>query len=193
MQGLPKLMVPLLLALALAGRAKSQIVHRGDCTVDAELLTLPKCALQSKQGQLYIFKEYLPLFFATGRDRLASTFLPDSGWAYLDRQGLIVVQNVANFDNGPSPFHHGLVRVNRKGKWGLANSKGRLIVPLTYDGMFEFEEEAHRGWLACTGCRTVSDREHGWFEGGDWYWLDRRGRITGRAENPAKPDQSGAE
>ncbi|MGA2048379.1 MAG: hypothetical protein ABSG96_11840 [Terracidiphilus sp.] len=190
MSGLRKLLLPILLGCAFAGFAQCQVVHRGDCAVDAEVLLLPKCALETRDGDLYIYKEFLPLFFSSAKDRLASTFLPEFLWAYLDRRGLIVVRNVANFDNGPSPFHHGLVRVNREGKWGLADSKGFFVVPLIYDGMLEYEE-THRGWRACIGCRSVSDGEHSWFEGGDWYWLDQRGKVAGKAENPMKPGDAG--
>jgi hypothetical protein len=186
MPGLPKLLLPILFGVVFAGFAQSQVVRRGDCVVDAEVLLLPKCALETRDGHLYIFKEFLPLLFSTGKGRLASAALPEDGWAYFDRRGLIVVRNVANFDNGPSPFHHGLVRVNREGKWGLADSNGPFVVPLMYDGMLEYEEP-NRGWKVCTGCRSVSAGEYGWFEGGDWYWLDRHGKVAGKAENPMKP------
>jgi len=146
-----------------SGFAQSQVAHRGDCVVDPEVFLLPKCALETRDGHLYIFQEFLPLLFSS-------------------RKG--------NFDNGPSPFHHGLVRVNRAGKWGLADSKGLLVVPLIYDGMLEYDEP-NRGWTACRGCRSVSDGEHSWFEGGDWYRLDRRGTVAGKAENPMKPGGAG--
>ena len=171
------------LGLVFAGSVSGQVVHRGECTVDAELLTLPKCALESREGRLYLFRDFLPLFFSSGKGRFGSAFLAEDGWAYFDRRDLIVVQNVANFDNGPSPFHHGLVRVNRNGKWGLADSRGLLVVPLIYDGMLEYEEP-NRGWKVCAGCHTVSGGEYHWFEGGDWFWLDRHGKVSGKAENP---------
>jgi hypothetical protein len=186
MSGFPKLILPILLGLSFAGPAESQVVHRGNCVVDAEILLLPECALEARDGHLYVLKEYLPLFFSSGTDRLASAGLPEGGWAYFNRHGMIVIQHVASFDNGPSPFHHGLVRVNSKGKWGLADSNGEFVVPLTYDGMFEYEE-SNKGWRVCTGCRTVSDGEHSWFEGGDWCWLDRKGKVAGKAEDPMAP------
>jgi hypothetical protein len=173
-----------------SGFAQSQVAHRGDCVVDPEVFLLPKCALETRDGHLYIFQEFLPLLFSSRKGRFASVALPEDGWAYVDRRGLIVVRDVANFDNGPSPFHHGLVRVNRAGKWGLADSKGLLVVPLIYDGMLEYDEP-NRGWTACRGCRSVSDGEHSWFEGGDWYRLDRRGTVAGKAENPMKPGGAG--
>jgi hypothetical protein len=190
MPGLSKLVLPTLLGFVFAGLAQSQVVHRGECVVDKEILRLPQCALETKDGHVYVFREFLPLFFSSGKDRLASAVLPEGGWAYLDRRGLIVVQDVANFDNGPSPFHHGLVRMNSKGKWGLADSNGLLVVPLRYDGMLEYEE-FKKSWRACTGCREVFDGEHNWFEGGDWYRLDRHGKVAGKAENPWTPKRPG--
>jgi WG containing repeat len=191
MSGFPRLILPIFIGLSFVGQAESQVVHRGDCKVDAEILMLlPECALETRDGHLYVFKEFLPLFFSSGKARLASAVLPEGGWAYFNRRGTIVVQNVANFDNGPSPFHHGLVRVSSKGKWGLADSNGLFVVPLTYDGMFEYDE-SKMGWTACTGCRKVSDGEHSWFEDGDWYWLDRHGKVAGKAENPMTPKRPG--
>jgi hypothetical protein len=55
--------------------------------------------------------------------------------------------------------------------------------------MLEYEEP-NKGWRACAGCRNVSDGEHGWFEGGEWYWLDTRGRVAGKAQDPRAPDKS---
>jgi hypothetical protein len=166
--------------------AHSQVVSYQGCVVDADILALPQCAMESRDGHLYVAKPYLRLLFSGEKARLVGRVIPGGGWAYFNRRGMIVVQNVANFDNGPSPFHHGLVRVNSKGKWGLADLNGLLVVPLTYDGMFEYEEP-NRGWKVCAGCRLVSQGEYGWFEGGDWYWLDRHGKVAGKAENPMTP------
>jgi hypothetical protein len=176
----------ILLTLPFAGLAQGQVIHHGDCVVDAETFALPKCALENRNGHLYVSRPYLPLFFSSTKDRLAATYLPSSGWAYLNRNGLIVVQHVANFDNGASPFHHGLVRVVDKGKWGLADSRGSMIVPPKYDGMYEFDQETDKGWLVCVGCHEVSDGEYHRFEGGDWYWLDRQGQVKGKAEEPPR-------
>jgi hypothetical protein len=129
------------------------------------------------------------LFFPSGKARLASVVLPGGGWAYFNRRGLIVVQDVATFDNGASSFHNGLVRVVRNKKWGLANAQGLFVVPLKYDGMLEYEE-SNKGWKVCMDCREVSDGEHSWFEGGEWYWLDRRGKVAGKAGDPRIPDKA---
>ena len=82
-----KLVLPTLLGFVFAGLAQSQVVHRGECVVDKEILRLPQCALETKDGHVYVFREFLPLFFSSGKDRLASAVLPEGGWAYLDRRG----------------------------------------------------------------------------------------------------------
>jgi hypothetical protein len=163
------------------GMVQSQVVHSPNCTVDAEIWRLPRCALVTRGGHLYISHQYLKLFFTTSKEQLASRQLPGHGWAYFDRNGLILVQDVAPMDNAASDFHAGLVRVVRNGKWGLADKRGTLITPLYYDGMYEYDP-AHRGWKVCKLCHVVTRGEHSWFEGGNWFWLNRQGRVAGRAE-----------
>jgi len=183
----------LTLALTLAfsaGWAHAQIIRNGDCTVDSALLQLPTCALETHNGRLYVSKAYLSLFFPSigtslkmdTPGSLASTLLPEGDWAYLNRTGLIVVRNVAMMDNGANDFHHGLVRVTKNNKWGLADIRGQMIVPLTYDGMLDYQADA--GWLACTGCKYVKQSEYGYFQGGDWVRLDRHGKVRSSAEPP---------
>jgi hypothetical protein len=186
----------LTLALTFAfsiGWAHAQTIRRGDCVVDSELWTLPACAIETHNDGLYVSKVYLPLFFAstgtamqTGTSRnLAWTQMPAGGWAYFNRRGLVVVQNVATMDNGPSEFHHGLVRIIKRGKWGLSNPQGRLIVPLKYDGISDYEEG--KGWLACSGCHTEAEEggEYHFFKGGNWVWLDSHGKVSGTASFPS--------
>jgi len=161
-----------------------QVVRYKDCFVDAEIWSLPKCALEERDGHQYVSKRYLPLFSFSNPQNLAWTNLPGAGWAYFNRQGLILVQNVAQWDNGPSPFHQGLVRIVSKGKWGLAKIDGTVAVPLKYDGILEPDEHDDR-WKACMGCQTIPDGEYSKFEGGDWFWLNRTGRQIGKAEDVA--------
>jgi hypothetical protein len=183
------LLLHLTLAL-LTGSAHARVIRNNDCTVDSELLQLPTCALETHNGRLYVSKAYLPLFFSSAgttlkmgtRGNLASTLLPEGDWAYLNRTGLIVVRNVAMMDNGANEFHHGLVRVTKDSKWGLADSQGRTIVALTYDGMLDYE--ADTGWLACTGCKYVKQGEYGYFQGGNWVRLDRSGKVRSPVEPP---------
>jgi hypothetical protein len=166
----------------------------GGCQVDFELIQLPPCAVETENGQMRILKEFAE-FVLTHRQvgvaacpvtvnghRLAWANLPDGGWAYFDRAGLVVVPNVAMMDNGASPFHFGLVRVTTKGKWGLSNSEGKLVVPLTYDGILEFEPG--HGWRACAGCAIKADGEYSFLTGGRWFWLNKIGQVSGDAPDP---------
>jgi hypothetical protein len=173
----------ILLTLSIPGRVDGQVVRHGDCVVDAEIFELPPCAIKSKAGNLYLSKRYLRLFFSSDKDSLEARMIPQEGWAYFNRRGLFVVRHVANFDNCADSFHSGLVRVVSAGKWGLVNSVGAVVVPLEYDGILDPDEGDSR-WSACKGCRTVSDGEHSWFEGGNWCWLNQSGQVGGKMAGP---------
>ncbi|WP_158879676.1 WG repeat-containing protein [Rhodanobacter sp. L36] len=153
--------------------AIAQGAPRKACAVDADLPSVPACALEIRHGQQRVIATYLPPLLASTRHHLIAAFLP-TGWSYINRHGLVVVTHVAVMDNGANDFHYGLVRVTRDGKWGLADTHGRLVVPLKYDGMLDYQSD--KGWEVCTGCRAVPDGEHGWFEGGAWQSLDQNGR-----------------
>jgi len=172
----------------LTAPAYSQIVHHGDCEVDAEILVLPKCALEIKSGRLYVSHRYVWLYFQSSDSPLAPIHLPDdSGWGYINRQGRVLVKHVAAFDNGASDFHRGLVRIAFQNKWGLARADGSTAVPLKYDGMLEYQDG--KGWKACVGCHLAffPDQENSWFEGGEWFWLDDQGNVKSKAEEDRSP------
>ena len=177
-----------ILSLLGSAYARGDVVSHGGCVVDSEIWALPQCALEMKGGRLYVANRYLRLYFPR-KEPLAWALLPDGersrggGWAYFDRKGRIVVQNVATMDNGPNDFHHGLVRVVHKGKWGLANLHGAIVVPLKYDGMLDFDEHSKR-WVVCSDCHDVTSGEYHWFEAGEWFWLDQHGRFGGRCPPP---------
>ncbi|HTJ30553.1 MAG TPA: WG repeat-containing protein [Acidobacteriaceae bacterium] len=178
-----QLSLAVLILVLLIRSIPAQVIRSGNCTVDYELLQLPACALETHNGKLYLSKPYLQLFFSpTGKSlatgtpgNLASTYLPDEGWAYLDHTGLVVVRNVAVMDNGANAFHYELVRITRSGKWGLADIHGKIVVPFTYDGMLDYQKG--QGWPACTGCSYVHQGEYGYFRGGKWVALTRQGKA----------------
>jgi len=147
------------------------------CVVDLELLVLPRCALETRGDQLYVASRFVRRLFNDPHQKMAATGAEGEGWIYIDRTGRVLVRNVATMDNGADSFHGGLVRVTRDGKWGLATARGRLAVPMEFDGMLD-PHEGERRWAACKGCRTAGDGEHGWFEGGTWYWIDRKGSVV---------------
>jgi hypothetical protein len=163
------------LAATLAGPARAE----GACVVDRELLVLPRCALKTRGGQSYVAQPFVRRLFGKTGEKMAAAGTEGEGWIYFDRTGRVLVRNVAMMDNGADGFHHGLVRVTRDGKWGLATTRGRLAVPMEFDGILD-PVESDRRWAACKGCRTAGDGEHNWFEGGTWYWIDPQGKVTPR-------------
>jgi hypothetical protein len=172
-----------------------QVIQYGNCAIDFEVVELPECALTTIKGRLYIPKGFADDVFSGKLDgvvanpinvsgkRLASTMIPHGGWAYFDRTGLVVVQNVSTFDNGADAFHHGLVSVRKGDKWGLADSTGRFVVPIRYDGLRY--DEANFTWLACSGCRIEIGGEHSWFTGGNWVRINASGRVIGSVPDPS--------
>ena len=191
MRILTKRFVGVLLLLAASSSLKSQIVQVGNCTVDLELMNLPPCAVETRNGQVFILKELAEILFTRPSiaarqvkldgQSLACVFVPGTGWSYINRNGHVIVKHVAFLDNGGSPFHHGLVRINLDKKWGLANATGRLVVPLEFDGILEFNSGR---WLACKRCKIQRIGEYSIFTGGSWFAIDQRGRVVGKAQEP---------
>jgi hypothetical protein len=163
-------------------RVASQEVPTESCKPDPELIAVPPCAIQHVDGKTRIIESHLTKR-SFNKYGLAPAWV-EGGWTYVDRQGWVVIPNVAVMDNGANDFHHGLVRVASGGKWGLADSHGKLIVPLKYDGGLDYEPG--KGWLVCSGCRAVTKNEHSWFEGGQWLRLNARGNVIGSAQNPTQ-------
>jgi hypothetical protein len=172
-----------LLALGLAAPVFAQSAPAPGCVVDPEIIALPACAFAQEHGRLRVGAAH-GAALAFNRHGLAAAHLTGVGWTYVDRHGWVVVRDVAVFDNGASGFHHGLVRVTRGGKWGLADTRGRLAVPMRYNGMLEYDPRT--GWAACEGCRVEKDQggEHSWFAGGRWLRLNARGKRVGPMQAP---------
>ena len=147
-----------MLALLFYRPVFGQVLQSAGCSVDVEILRLPSCAVVTKGDHLYVTSVFVRPLLKELRPTLASRALPDWGWAYFDRTGLVRVTDVAPFDNGASYFHSGLVRVLRDGKYGLASDRGVLATSL-YDGMNEFDRD-HQGWRACNSCRLVTHGEY---------------------------------
>jgi len=177
-----------------ASKGIGQVVHYGNCPIDLERAELPECAISTVNGHLYVKKRFAGDVFS-GRvsgiaanpisvsgKRLASTMIPNDGWAYFDRTGLVVVQHISTFDSGADVFHYGLVSVNKGSKWGLADSTGRFIVPMRYDRLRY--DDANSTWLACTGCQIEVAGEHSWFTGGSWVRINVRGKVTSSVSDP---------
>jgi hypothetical protein len=184
------LVLALVLCLAAPAFAQNAAAHAGApnkpsrkaaCPIDREeeQIALPPCAVFSQGGRLRVIASHVAVL-EFNEYGLAPIVVPGAGgWSYVNRRGWVIVQNVAMMDNGANDFHHGLVRVRRDDKWGLADTKGKLVVPLRYDGMFDYAPKV--GWVACSGCRKAQDKwgEHHWFEGGQWLRLNARGKVIG--------------
>jgi len=103
---------------------------------------------------------------------LAVAVDPDTGWAYIDRQGRVVIQpNVV--DNGPDPFVEGLARFRKKGKMGFFNPRGQVVIEPGVDFARPFCEGRA---AVCRGCRLVPEGEYTVVRGGQWGFLDPFGR-----------------
>jgi hypothetical protein len=154
---------------SLFGQSKPQ------CTVGDEDVpwSFPACALTTQHGEQYVSPKYLKgsEFNAYG---LTWVHLVPGGNVYVNRKGRIVVHDVSTMDNGADFFHRGLVRLERGGKYGFADSKGRIIVPIRYEGASNSEED---GPQVCVGCRTELIGEHGEFKRGQWFNVDARGLL----------------
>jgi hypothetical protein len=188
-----KVLFGLSIGIAVSAPLQGQIIQAGSCQVDTELIELPSCAVETRNGQPYVIKGLLKTFFSQGTISvrpvriglryLASGYTRELGWFYFNRNGRIIVRDVLGFDNGVGPFNHGLVIVSRSQKAGLANVNGKLVVPLEFDQILYFEEEDR--WLACKGCKTERAGDYGVFlPGGEWYAIDRHGKLVGAVENP---------
>ena len=120
-------LVILLAASIYQYRATAQDVHDENCAPDPELIAVPPCAIQHIGGQTRIIQSHLTTR-SLNKYGLAPAWI-EGGWTYVDRRGLVVVENVAIMDNWANEFHHGLVRVTHNDKWGLADTHGKQVVP----------------------------------------------------------------
>ena len=193
MRVLTRVLFGLSMGIAVSAPLQGQIMQAGSCQVDTELIELPSCAVETRNGQPYVIKGLLKTFFSQGtisvravrigRRHLASGYTRELGWFYFNRGGQVIVWDVVGFDNGVGPFHHGLVIVSRSQKAGLADVNGKLVVPLEFDQILYFEDEDR--WLACKGCKTEQAGEHAIIlPGGEWYAIDRHGKLVGSVESP---------
>lgn len=156
-------------------------LSKPQCTVGDEDVpsSFPICALTKAHGEQYIPPKYLKdcEFNAYG---LTWIRIVPGGYVYVDRKGRIVVHDVSMMDNGADWFHRGVVRLERGGKYGFADSTGRVIVPILYDGASNTDQDGPR---VCVGCRVERVGEYGVFKGGQWFKVDARGRIR-KATSP---------
>ena len=145
--------------------------------------TFKQCAATGPDGRPRLKRSYLARL-RYDRDGLASVMLFNGTdtrkyqWYYV-RRGVIPVP-VESMDNGPDYFEDGLARSRVGGKIGYIDRKLNLVIPATYDGAYPFRDGVA---VVCTACTYVSDPtategERGWYRGGQWGRIDRRGRVV---------------
>lgn len=112
-------------------------------------------------------------------------------WMYVNRRGRVVISGVPSFDNWADEFSGGLVRTVVDGKYGFANRQGRIVIKPAYDWASPFD---HGSAHACNHCREMCAMPGGAVElqsvpggcdhrimvGGEWFKIDKKGRIVAR-------------
>jgi hypothetical protein len=139
---------------------------------------MPACVIQHRGDALYIPKKYW-MYPKFNRYGLAGFIIMDFGRVYVNHTGKVVIRDVANYDNGVDEFHHGLVRIERDGKYGFADPKGRVVLAAQYICAMNYEGVAGDfGPSVYVGGIVVSHGEHSWCEGGKWFKTDLQGKLT---------------
>ena len=145
--------------------------------------TFKQCAATGPDGRPRLKRSYLARL-RYDRDGLASVMLFNATdtrkyqWYYV-RRGVIPVP-VESMDNGPDYFEDGLARARVGDKVGYIDRKLNLVIPATYDGAYPFRDGVA---VVCTACTyfsdpTATEGERGWYRGGQWGRIDRRGRVV---------------
>jgi WG containing repeat len=144
---------------------------------DFERGEVPYCVRENSTGQLSIASQYLSELTFDGHG-LAAVLSHEKGWMYVNRKGKVLISGVMRMENGPDPFHAGLVRFVRKNKYGFANRRGQIVIPPVYDGAIYFENGVAK---VCRGCQekcTEAECEHHTFDGGEWFSIDLKGHLV---------------
>jgi hypothetical protein len=157
----------------------------------SEIESYPKCVLRDDQGKLFIARDYVKkLKFDRGPAAVWHDDQSRHGWMYVDRKGRVIIQGVPSSDNWADAFSDGLVRTVINEKYGFADRHGKLIIAPKYDGAFPFE---HGYTVVCIGCRETCamtdhpradcnvDCEHYILTGGEWFKINKTGRVVARS------------
>jgi hypothetical protein len=152
--------------------------QQASCVVnDIDTPTMPGCVIQSRNGALYIPRQYWmhPHFNRYG---LTAFMIESFGAVYVNRSGRIVIRDVAYMDNFPAEFHHGLVGIKRNGMSGYADPSGRIVVPPKYSCALNHQDKDDDiGPLVCVGCRIEQEGEYHACLGGQWFKVDSYGHL----------------
>lgn len=79
------------------------------------------------------------------------------------------------FDNGTDYFVEGLARTVRNGKVGFVDEELAEVVPPSWDFAFPFESGLA---VVCSGCTSRPVGEHSEMVGGEWGYIDSKGRVV---------------
>lgn len=160
------------------GSKRSSTPHdKGEsCLFDFQRGGVPDCIRKSASGS-YVIAPRDVKDLDLDPHGLAPVRSGSHGWMYVNKRGIVVVWGVPTFDNWADEFHNGLVRVLRNGKYGYANRNGTLVIRPEYEGALSFGKGTA---VVCRQCRTATDGEHSWFTGGNWFRIDRRGKVIQR-------------
>lgn len=178
------LRLEVLLLLLVSGLASSRTSlaqsqpSRSSCDVDRENIpwSFPLCALQVRYGKQYVPVPYLKKV-EFNRFKLGWLHIDNIGFVYVNPSGRIVIRDVSIIDNGADYFHHGVVRLERNGKYGFANARGRIVVPIQYDGASNSDDE---GPTVNIGCKVEHQGEYSWCAGGKDYRVGSKGEIISK-------------
>ncbi len=111
------------------------------------------------------------------KDSLGWMATKDFGWFLIHKNKGIIIWGVATMDNGPDYFADGLVRIQRKKKWGFADSAGKIIVAPIYDGALPFENGSGKVCVKCRlKCNDKNCEQHS-LVGGTWLNVTRKGIV----------------
>ena|SRR4030042_2822637 len=171
--------VVIFFALPVSGEINAE---GGKCVLPAQdFKEVSNCVKLSKKGQLFITPQHIKKL-SFGKNGLAVVYSKEEGWMYVNRKGRVIIRGVAVMDNGADVFHDGLVRFSKNSKWGFADVKGKIVIAPIYDGAMNFENRLAR---VCHGCRfecAGSDCEHHIFAGGEWFYINTKGKILKKAK-----------
>jgi hypothetical protein len=168
-----------------AQTALSESKEPPPCIVeDLDTPAMPKCVIESRHGVMFVPRHYW-MHPAFNQYDLAPFTIQSFGRVYVNRAGRVVIRDVAFMDNAPDEFHHGLVRIERDGKWGYASPTGRIVVPLEYSCALNYKDQhSDVGPLLCVGCRATRQGDHDACSGGKWYRINTKGQLTSTGAQP---------
>ncbi|MGZ3848664.1 MAG: WG repeat-containing protein [Flavisolibacter sp.] len=115
-----------------------------------------------------------PMCYTDKFDKFAIVSTKDKGLVGIDRNENVVF-NVYVFDNGPDYPSNGLFRIIKDGKIGYANLNGQIVIQPQFDCAYPFKNgKAKVG----KGCKEKTDGEHRWWTEGNWYTIDKKGKVV---------------